>query len=109
MVVEIGKVIEARDKSAVVVVSRGSACEVCPSREACMVVNGAEAKIGVENRIGAAAVDTVEIGVGGVRMAAASAVVYVLPAAALFAGAGMGAWIASRAGGGRPTWASCFL
>lgn len=96
MVVEIGKVIEARGSSAVVVVSRGSACERCTSRDVCMVVSGAENKIGVENRIGARVGDTVEIGVGDVRLAAASAVVYVLPAAALFLGAGMGTWVASR-------------
>jgi sigma-E factor negative regulatory protein RseC len=99
MIVETGKIIEIKDGSTVVLVSRNAACAGCASKNACHAFGGSsEAKIIVDNRIGAKIDDVVEIGVGEGGLVAASFIVYILPIAALFIGAGLGTWIAGRIG-----------
>jgi len=99
MIVEIGKVVEIAKGNTVVVVSRTAACAGCASKNACHVFGtNKEARIIVSNDIGAKVDDTVEIGVAEGRLVAASFIVYILPIAALFIGAGLGTWIAGRIG-----------
>jgi sigma-E factor negative regulatory protein RseC len=99
MIIEIGKVIEIKDGDTVVLVSRNAACAGCASKNACHAFGSkSEARIIVDNPIGAAINDTVEIGVREGGLVAASFIVYILPIAALFVGAGLGTWIAGRIG-----------
>ncbi len=99
MIVEIGKVIEIKSGDTFVLVSTNAACAGCPSRTACHAIGeGSQARIVVDNRVGAAVDDVVEIGVGEGGPTAASIIVYILPVAALFVGAGLGTWIAGRIG-----------
>ncbi len=99
MIVEIGKVVEIKGDDTVVLVSRSAACAGCASKNACHAFGSKnEARIVVENPIGAAIDDVVEIGVSEGGLVAASFIVYILPIAALFAGAGLGTWIAGKAG-----------
>ncbi|MBN2223484.1 MAG: SoxR reducing system RseC family protein [Deltaproteobacteria bacterium] len=99
MIIEIGKVIEIKDGGAVVLVSRSAACAGCASKNACHAFGSkSEARIIVDNPIGAVIDDTVEIGVREGGLVAASFIVYILPVAALFVGAGLGTWIAGMIG-----------
>lgn len=99
MIVEIGKVVEITGDDTFVLVSRTAACAGCASKNACHAFGtNNDAKIIVENRIGAKIDDMVEIGVAEGGLVAASFIVYILPVAALFVGAGLGTWIARRIG-----------
>ncbi len=99
MIVETGKIIEIKDGNTIVVVSRNSACAGCSAKNACHGFGGSgESRIVVDNRIGAKLDDVVEIGVGEGGLVAASFIIYILPIAALFIGAGLGTLIAGRIG-----------
>ncbi len=99
MIVETGKIIEIKGDNTVVLVSRSSACAGCASKNACHAFGSkSEARIIVDNPIGAAIDDVVEIGVSEGGLVAASFIVYILPIAALFIGAGLGTLIAGRIG-----------
>jgi sigma-E factor negative regulatory protein RseC len=99
MILEIGKIVEIKEGKTVVSVSRNAACSSCASRGACSAFGGSsEARIIVDNRVGAKLDDVVEIGVGEGTLLAASFIVYILPIGALFIGAGLGTWIAGRIG-----------
>jgi sigma-E factor negative regulatory protein RseC len=99
MIVETGKIIEIKDGRTVVLVSRNSACAGCSAKNACHGFGGSsESTIIVDNRVGARVDDVVEIGVGEGGLVAASFIVYILPIAALFVGAGLGTLIAEQLG-----------
>lgn len=99
MIVETGKVVEISGSDTVVVVSRNSACAGCASKNACHTFGtNREARIIVSNEIGARVNDAVEIGVAEGGLVAASFIVYIMPVAALFVGAGLGTLIAGRIG-----------
>jgi sigma-E factor negative regulatory protein RseC len=92
MIKEMGRVLETADDEAVVLVRRSSACEGCSARGVCHTFGGAgkDARISVENRIGAHAGDEVEIGIEEGSLVLASFIVYILPIGALFLGAALG-------------------
>lgn len=88
MIVERGEVIDSRDGIAVVLVNRSSACEGCGAKGACHTFGGGrDAKISVDNEVGAKAGDVVEIGIEEASLVKASFVVYILPIIALLLGA----------------------
>lgn len=92
MIKEMGRVLEIKDDEAVVLVRRSSACEGCSAKGVCHTFGGAgkDARISVENRIGAHAGDEVEIGIEEGSLVLASFIVYILPIGALFLGAVLG-------------------
>ncbi len=99
MIIETGKIVEITAADTIVLVSRNSACVGCASKNACHAFGtNSEARIIVSNEIGAKIDDVVEIGVAEGGLVAASFIVYILPVAALFVGAGLGTWIARRNG-----------
>jgi sigma-E factor negative regulatory protein RseC len=99
MIIEIGKVVQVNGDDTTVLVSRSAACAGCASKRACHTFEtSSEARIIVSNEISAKIDDTVEIGVAEGGLVAASFIVYILPIAALFVGAGLGTWIAGRIG-----------
>jgi sigma-E factor negative regulatory protein RseC len=94
-----GEVIESRDRdsTAVVLVNRSSACEGCGAKGACHAFGGGrDAKVSVDNEIGAKAGDLVEIGIEEASLVKASFVVYIIPIIALLLGAWAGQLIAGH-------------
>jgi sigma-E factor negative regulatory protein RseC len=99
MIIETGKVVEITGDDTIVLVSRSTACAGCSAKNACHAFGtNSEARIIVDNHIGARVDDVVDIGVTEGGLVAASFIVYILPVAALFVGAGLGTWIAGRIG-----------
>lgn len=99
MIIEIGKIVEITGADTIVLVSRNAACAGCASKNACHALGtNNEARIIVSNEVGAKIDDVVEIGVAEGGLVAASFIVYILPVAALFIGAGLGTWIARKNG-----------
>lgn len=100
MIKEIGKVLETKGDEALVLVRRSSACEGCSAKGVCHTFGGAgkDARISVENRIGADTGDEVEIGIREGSLVLASFIVYILPVGALFLGAALGGVLAEYIG-----------
>lgn len=99
MIVEMGEVIDSRDGLAVVLVNRSSACEGCGAKGACHAFGGGrDAKVSVDNEIGAKAGDVVEIGIEEASLVKASFVVYILPIIALLLGAAGGQHFSEQIG-----------
>ncbi|MBN1572006.1 MAG: SoxR reducing system RseC family protein [Deltaproteobacteria bacterium] len=94
-----GKVIESRDGMALVLVNRSSACEGCGARGACHTFGGGrDAKVSVDNEVGAKAGDMVEIGIEEASLLKASFLVYIVPIIALILGAGAGQLVSGQVG-----------
>ncbi len=87
MLTEMGVVEKASDREAVILVERSSACEQCRSRGACEVLSGRTMRIEVLNELGAVEGDRVEITLPAASFLKLSFLVYLLPVAALVAGA----------------------
>jgi sigma-E factor negative regulatory protein RseC len=90
MLTETGVVEKASPETAVVLVERSSACEHCRSRGACETFSGRTMRVEVENELGAAEGDRVEISVPAASVLKLSFLVYLVPVAALVAGAYVG-------------------
>jgi sigma-E factor negative regulatory protein RseC len=83
----------------VVLVNRSSACEGCGAKGACHAFGGGrDAKVSVENKIGAKAGDLVEIGIEEASLLKASFLVYIVPIIALLLGAAVGQSLSDEIG-----------
>lgn len=95
--VETGVVERASSQTAVVLVERSSSCNQCRSKGACEVLSGKTMRIEIENELGAREGDRVEITVPAVSVLKLSFLVYLVPIAALVAGAYAGnLWAENR-------------
>lgn len=88
------------DGRAMVTIQRGEACHSCAARGACRTLGGMTDSFDlvVENDIGAAPGDRVALVLPESAVIKASALVYLLPAATLLAGAFCGSWLAASRG-----------
>lgn len=97
MLKELGVVEKASAHEAVVLVERSSACEQCRSRGACEVLSGRTMRVEIENELGAKEGDRVEISLPAASVLKVSFLVYLVPVAALVAGAYLGnTWAEGR-------------
>jgi len=90
MLTETGVVEKASPEIAVVLVERSSACEQCRSRGACEMLSGRTMRVEVANELGAEEGDRVEISLPAASVLKLSFLVYLVPVAALVAGAYVG-------------------
>ena len=90
MLKETGFVEKASPETAVVLVERSSACEQCRSRGACEMLSGRTMRVEVANELGAEEGDRVEISLPAASFLKLSFLVYLVPVAALVAGAYLG-------------------
>ncbi|MFO7785139.1 MAG: SoxR reducing system RseC family protein [Thermodesulfobacteriota bacterium] len=90
MLSEKGVVEKVSSQTAVVLVERSSACGHCKSQGACEVLSGRTMRIEVANELGAKEGDHVEITVPAASVLKLSFLVYLVPIAALVAGAYVG-------------------
>jgi len=86
MLRETGEVREARPGRAVILVRRSSACAACAARGVCLTFGGNERVIEVNDPVGVAAGDQVEIGIKPGRVVWASTVAYIFPVVAMLTG-----------------------
>ncbi|MCF8062768.1 MAG: SoxR reducing system RseC family protein [Deltaproteobacteria bacterium] len=94
MLTEIGVVEKASPETAVVLVERSSACEQCRSKGACEMLSGRTMRVEVTNELGAEEGDRVEISLPAASVMKLSFLVYLVPVAALVAGAYLGSlWV----------------
>ena len=99
MIVEMGEVVDSRDGFAVVLVKRSSACEGCGAKGACHAFGGGrDARVSVENDVGAKTGDLVEIGIEEASLVKASFLVYIVPIIALLLGAATGQHFSEQIG-----------
>jgi sigma-E factor negative regulatory protein RseC len=87
MITEQGVVDRVSGRKAVVRIEKSSACAACQSRESCQEGSGREMVIEVANDLGAGEGDRIEISIPGGSFLILSLLVYLLPVAALIAGA----------------------
>jgi sigma-E factor negative regulatory protein RseC len=87
MITEQGVVDRVSGPKAVVRIEKSSACAACQSRESCQEGSGREMVIEVANDLGAGEGDRIEISIPGGSFLILSLLVYLLPVAALIAGA----------------------
>lgn len=90
MLKEPGVVEKASPHQAVVLVEQSSACEQCRSRGACEVLSGKTMRVELSNELGAKEGDRVEITIPAASVLKVSFLVYLVPVAALVAGAYVG-------------------
>lgn len=94
MITEQGIVEQVSGRNVVVRVERSSACAACQSRESCQEGSGKAMMIEVANEMGAGKGDYVQISIPTGSFLILSLLVYLLPVAALIAGAAAGAALA---------------
>ncbi|MBN1883345.1 MAG: SoxR reducing system RseC family protein [Deltaproteobacteria bacterium] len=99
MISETGKVIEAKDGTALVLVERSAACQGCAAQGVCHTLGGGtDARITVNNDLNAKVGDLVELSIRESSLVSASFIVYMVPVAGLFAVAALAGWLAPRWG-----------
>jgi len=87
MITEKGIVEEVSGRNAVIRIEKTSACATCQSRESCGEASGKDMIIEVANELGAGRGDRIEISIPSGSFLMLSLLVYILPVAALIAGA----------------------
>ena len=99
MIRETGRVIEAADGTACVLVERSAACHGCAAQGVCHTLGGgSDARVTVNNDQNAQVGDVVELGIRESSLVRASFIVYMIPVAALFAVAALAGALAPRWG-----------
>ena len=88
---EIGTVVQLEKKRALVVFERSSACKHCG---ACQRADGAQMQVWLPNEKNAQVGDKVRVELGAKSMLRATWLAYIFPLAMLFAGVGLGYWLA---------------
>lgn len=88
---EIGTVVQLEKKRALVVFGRSSACQHCG---ACQRADGAQMQVWLLNEKNAQVGDKVRVELGAKSMLRATWLAYIFPLAMLFAGVGLGYWLA---------------
>jgi sigma-E factor negative regulatory protein RseC len=90
MITEQGTIDKISGKNATVRIRKSSACSSCESRDSCDVHGAKPMEIEVDNRLQAAEGDQVEVSVPSGTLVILSLYVYLIPVAALIAGAYVG-------------------
>jgi len=99
MIEETAWVVEVRPGRALVHTVRGTACEGCSARGACAALGGGrEARVWAEDPLGVSPGDRVVVAVPEAAVVRAGFWVYLVPVAALVAGAVAGSALAARFG-----------
>ena len=88
---EIGTVVQLEKKRALVVFERSSTCQHCG---ACQRADGAQMQVWLPNEKNAQVGDKVRVELGAKSMLRATWLAYIFPLAMLFAGVGLGYWLA---------------
>ena len=87
MITEQGIVEEVSGRNVVIRIEKTSACATCQSRESCGEASGKDMIIEVANELGVGKGDRIEISIPSGSFLMLSLLVYILPVAALIAGA----------------------
>jgi sigma-E factor negative regulatory protein RseC len=95
-ITEEGVVERISQRKAVVRIQSGGRCQSCSSREACGVSGGREMHIDLENELGAAVGDRVEVSLPTRSLMKLAFLVYFLPVLALILGAYLGKLIGNE-------------
>ncbi len=99
MIEEEASVIEVREHRALVSTVRTSACESCSARSGCGSLGGGrEARVWADDHVGVERGDQVIVAVGEGSLLKASVLVYLMPTAALVAGAVLGDMVGEKFG-----------
>ena len=94
MITEQGIIERLSGPMAMVRIERTSACATCQARESCREVSGRDMIVEVANELGAGEGDRIEISIPSGSFLMLSFIVYLLPVAALIAGAIAGGTVA---------------